>query len=500
MGGSKFARLGWNAREVLESSDLMRMEDLLSREIQDELAAMGAGVESTAGSLALEGAPFSGMHEAPTLVGVASANQMTIGPGRGFLYDLTFPGLTANDSPYLVLRWAQQTLNFTAPDSTNARIDLIVATPGQVDSDLQSRSILVDPVTRSKVFQNVNKLSTPVSTISVVTGTPAGSPTPPAVPSHALALFEVLVPAGAIDGTAFLPARRAWRRAAYPWSTVNGPLRGCLLQWDTTVDPFTASAAMTFSPQFEHAIFIDGELISIGGGLPRVFQDSTANPFASAAPAGVSRPYYVYACGGRNLPQGAQGFTAVGGGTGGPFLPIVLVESTVAPGKDGHPLSNITTPRGATQKGAVYVGCGWVMATTSNRAPCFMTDTMTFASFTTLEVKTGTAVGAVASLGSRPLHTGGFFRGDVSVTANAIAASTAATSVGVSASDKIPTSTADCQINITAGGVNAAVFGLSGRVTLGPNSTGVAVLGINTGGTIDVIVHGWAHGVQHVQP
>src|SRR4051812_14942263 len=134
MGGSPFSRVNENAREEVLSSDLNRGLNLLSRDVQDSLAFLSSDLDSNA--------PFSGAVQLPAITGDVSGFTATAGAGKGFSWDPTFPGLTADDSANLVLRWAATLLTFANPDSTNARIDVIVGTVTYTDTDIQARNIL----------------------------------------------------------------------------------------------------------------------------------------------------------------------------------------------------------------------------------------------------------------------------------------------------------------------------------------------------------------------
>jgi hypothetical protein len=362
MGGAPFSREKINAREIALSSDENRSYQLWSRELQNVLAM---------GSADPVGLPFSCALSALALT-FTSGFQMQLADGDALFYFPTDPSLTVDDSPFEVLRWRSVApLAFATPDGTNPRIDLVVAQPVSVDADLVSRNILVDPVARTIAAQNVFKTSNPTSIITVVTGTPAGSPVPPAVPSGKCALFEVRIPAAAPDASTFTPAPRLFRRAPFPWSATNGILAGCRLTWDLTVNPATTSSGLTMGGPSSKVI-IDGEVIDCSAlfGVP-VVQDSTANPFGSAAPAGNDRVYYIYAVGGRHAPQG----TVVTAG----FVPVAIIESTVAPNNLGQPFSPLTTPRGTTTvSGAVYIGIGFVRANTTLRHACIMGPEMTY--------------------------------------------------------------------------------------------------------------------------
>ena len=59
-----------------------------------------------------------------------------------------------------------------------------------------SRNILLDPVTRSYEPQDVYKTSNPSAyVLGVAAGTAAVIPVPPTLPTNAIALFDVYVPA-----------------------------------------------------------------------------------------------------------------------------------------------------------------------------------------------------------------------------------------------------------------------------------------------------------------
>lgn len=361
MGGSSFSVEKFNAREIALSSDENRAQKLLSRDVQNVLAM---------GSADPLGTPFSCMLSVLSLT-FTSGFQMQLADGDALFYFPTDPSLTADDSAFEVVRWRSVApLAFATPDATNARIDLVVATPGMVDADLVSRNILVDAVARTISAQNVNKTTNPSAAISVVTGTPAATPLPPAVPAGKVALYEVLVPAAAPSAATFGPSARLFRRAPFPWSTASAILSGCRLTWDLTVNPATTPSGLTMGGPTSRVI-IDGEVIDCSAlfDVP-VFQDSTANPFGVAAGAS-DKPYYIYVVGGRHCPQG----TAITGG----MIPVAVIESTVAPNNLGQPFSPITTPRGTTTvSGALYIGIGFVRAGTTLRHACVMGPELTY--------------------------------------------------------------------------------------------------------------------------
>jgi len=394
MGGAGFSSEKYNAREVALSSDLGRGERLISRDVQNI-----EGWGSADGS----GVPYSSLLR-PVSLTAAAGFTMTLGDGDGFFYFPSDPSLTVDDSPYEIIRWRSvPALAFATPDATNPRIDLVVVAPAMVDADLTSRNILVDPGARTIAAQNVYKTSNPSAAVSVVTGTPGATPAPPSVPAGAVALLEVYVPAAAASAAAFLSAPRLFRRAPFPWSAASGIMAGGDLRWNLNVDALAASSTLTMNGAI-HRLLIDGELVefSTPDAIPS-FVDTSNNPFGSAP--GSDTPYYIYAVGGRHLPQGIK--------TAAAFSPIALVESLTPPSLENHgrPAATLVTARGtAPATACVYLGIGYVQGGTTNRKPCIMTDDMIYivgadSGFTNHSLS-GTGVQALGTLASRPALSG----------------------------------------------------------------------------------------------
>jgi len=160
-GGTPFSQVGFNAREEFVSSDVMKMQNLIDRDLQNarggDVGALDSttinpanAVDLTAGS----GTPLSGLDYVPTFT-VASGFTATIGAGSGYVYYT--PGVTADYSPYQVVRWGQQVVSFSGP-SGNPRIDVVCAVAGTQVTATASRNILVDPVARTVSAQTVNKV------------------------------------------------------------------------------------------------------------------------------------------------------------------------------------------------------------------------------------------------------------------------------------------------------------------------------------------------------
>lgn len=374
MAVSPFTSVNFAAFEQAISGDLNRLQKLGSRELQNLVAAdaFANNIDGAAGQYAdvtQQGTIINGARHMPTLVS-AALNTMSLGQGECYLNDAA--GVGVDDSSYQVARWAAQVVSFTAADGANPRLDLIVAEPIALGTDPQSRNVLFDPTTRTVQVQTINKTVNPTATITVVTGTAAANPGPPAVPAGKIALFEVLVPAGAASSATFQPVRRIWRRAVGPLGVYHGILSGCNLQWSDVGGggETSADSVLTIELASSNRVVIDGELIqfgvnalsSAGAGLAKgVYQDSSNNPFSVAAPANKDKPYFIYLCGGRHIP----GMLV----TGSPPAPVVLVESLTAPSlANGTPSAALTianfrgvNPITIPTAAAVYVGIGFVV-------------------------------------------------------------------------------------------------------------------------------------------
>lgn len=361
MARASISQEKFNARELMLTGDVMRMQRVQSRDLQNLLGGGSAGGD---------GLPIASFASPCTLTPNTGAGTwvMQLQGATALGYFPSDVSLTADDSPYELARWATQNLTFGVPSGSD-RIDLVVATPGMTDTDLQARSILVDPVARTITLQNVNKTSNPVATIAIVAGTPSGGPVAPAVPAGAIPLFEVYVPSAAVNANNLSPIQRCWRRAPFPWSTMSGVMTGCHLRWDLSIDVNAGGTSTVTLVGANHRVLIDGELVDFPTlAQVAVAQDAGASsPFAAAA-GGSDKPYYFYLVGGRHAPQGT--WTGLG------MVPVTIIESLTPPDPDnyGRPTAPLTTPlRGAAPiEACVYIGLGFVLATTTRRRGCIM--------------------------------------------------------------------------------------------------------------------------------
>src|SRR5215831_18097555 len=374
----------FNAREQLLSADLMRGQFLSSRDRQNREAARSrsfdcsdpASPSSQVEMLSQLGARIYGVDDAPTWNPTAGY-AVDIGAGGGFIDNPSFGGLTDDDSSYLVVRWPTTNVTFANPPGANQRIYVVIATPAMADADSQSRTVLVDPVTRAITASNLFKTSNPLATVSIVQGVAGATPLVPAIPAGSLPLFYVWIKNGDATANNFGACRASWRRASQPFSSMSGVISGMGLLWDQSTDTSTTDSPM-IAKGF-HRIVLDGEVMEFLANMDStasgVTPDTANNPFGSAAPATWNKPYYIYAVGGRHNPIPSYNTFD------GLMSPVVLVESLTPPNlATNKPTANMTV-RGVTvtPNGALYVGLGFVFMNTTHRHSCVMTEDMTYA-------------------------------------------------------------------------------------------------------------------------
>lgn len=125
-------------------------------------------------------------------VGYISSTSVSVNAGLGFGTNASPDANSPEKEP--IYKAANATVNLTAPDGVNDRIDLIVCKAALVDGDVESRKfknastsvITNESLTISKEWD---------AEIIAVDGTPAGSPVAPAVPAGYIQLAELLVSA-----------------------------------------------------------------------------------------------------------------------------------------------------------------------------------------------------------------------------------------------------------------------------------------------------------------
>jgi hypothetical protein len=372
------SRLNQSSREQVLSSDINRIGNLTGREKMDQIKlrsvradfydpATNAFDDFTAAGKAAQGTPLAGLTKPPSLEGITSVFDMNIGAGEGAM-----PGTSssADISDYQLLRWDAQRLTWPVggtPDATNPLICLIYAIPADVPSDLQSRNILVDPLTRATVPANVYKTSNPVATISVVAGAAAAAPVAPAVPAGALALFEVFVPPLAADSTAFLPVRRAWRQIEFPGTSQHGIVKNCVPELSGTLRNLLLPTSAT---AIVHRIVIDGELLSFQGfGVVSAVADTNNAPVAGGH-ADFDQPAYLYLCGGRNAPCLNYSYALPGWQP----IPVAFIVSLTPPDTLGYPTADLATAtpvRTFPRAACCYIGVCFSAVGATTNVPAF---------------------------------------------------------------------------------------------------------------------------------
>jgi hypothetical protein len=367
MPSTSFSVVKQNPREQVLSTDLNRMQKLASREAQDRLlnASRGSAFESPAG------APVS-MQEAPvinraddlgTIVGNAGTFVVNLSAGSGFVYILN---PDADGSSYSPVKWDAQTFTIT-PDATQVRADLVYATPAMVDTDAQSRNVLVDPVARTVAPAVLNKTSNPVGTVTVLTGTP-GSALAPACPAGSLPLWEVVTKNADVDSTAYRFIPRIWRRVE-SFGSCHAILKNCV-PTDGGLHLESVNVAPYLPGGTTHKAVIDGEVLcaSLPSGTQHIAAvvDSLNNPLAAAIDANKDVFCYLYLCGGRHAPQN---------GIGSPvptYAPLQLVASLQPPlygrSTDILAINGVNVPK----DGTLYVGVWAIAKGTHNYKSCLI--------------------------------------------------------------------------------------------------------------------------------
>jgi len=352
----------FNSREQILSGDLNRVQKLVSRDAHNILEA-GARRD---GFAELDGSPLSpGFLGTPADTGspITRANAIggiatTVGSftftvGAGEVEAEIFSG-DPDASSYQVLRWPDTQFT-SAPDGSQSRIDLVYATPAMVDSDLESRNVLLDPVARTVAPQNVFKTSDPTATLMLLPGTP-GSNVAPAAPVGSVAIWEVVTLDGDADSTAYRYIRRVWRRVE-SFGTCHAILEGCTPFWPTADDGGVTTRRPMLADGAVHRAIIDGEVIVwVAGGELRAVTDSNGDPTAMAA-AAFDQPYYLYLCGGRSAPQQGLPFNS----PFQTFSPLRLVASTQAPGVGGRSSGDLAFGGVSIPiAGTLFVGVGFM--------------------------------------------------------------------------------------------------------------------------------------------
>lgn len=361
-----------NSREQVLSTDLNRMQKLASREAQDVLmnASRRDNLVNEDG-VVLAGHNYEGVvvnraDVLGTITGASGSYDVTLSAGQVFM-DITTTDPESSD--YSIVRWPATTFTTITPDAGTFRVDLIIATPAMVQTDLQSRNILVDPVARTVTPANVYKTSNPLATLTVVTGTP-GDPSAPAVPVGLVALWEVISFNTDGDSTTYRFIPRIWRRVE-SFATCHAILENCVpIDGGLHVETISVPPALPFGKV--HRAIIDGEVVcaAVPGfyyvGALQATPDTNNNPLTATISTWRDLPLYLYLCGGRHAPQN---------GTGVVPSPLRLVSSLTPPTVSNRAsadlaIAGVTVPKAGT----LYAGLWFIAYDGHNYKSCMIED------------------------------------------------------------------------------------------------------------------------------
>lgn len=278
--------------------------------------------------------------------GVTGSLQVTVDSGLGFFDDNTTAssvgGVGGVDDLSLIkplTLTALETINVPAADPTNPRMDIVEVQFDRRLMDATSRDVL-NPVTgqftpgavNKTLSYNQNGRSTVngVGSINYKTGTPAASPSGPAVDAGYVQIGQVLVPALA---TAVLPSNVNDQRllmapgnalrvsGRYAYNSTTGPTGGLTLQQLSAPPGVQVGAFVTYGAGASAA---DLQLYMVAGRTPfncrcgfQVVDDADNNNFFISNSETLSSPYtpggvgFVFAAGASDQAQMASSIPPV---------------------------------------------------------------------------------------------------------------------------------------------------------------------------------------------
>lgn len=241
--------------------DLNELQAFLQQEIYDRV--IFEMLERT------EDAFFADSH----LVSYVSATSVSVQPGVGFQTDSSVDA--SEPTKRMLYRSAVATLNLQAPDSVNDRIDIVVA-----------KAQLVNGTPETRKFKNAGDLTVSDESfvtdvdwqtdLQIVAGTPAGSPSEPAVPAGYIKIATLTVNAVAgLSGAGDV----ADNRNLMP-TGANAPIN------TLAFNRLTQQAALAIQTAFEEidALLVNGKLTT------NIFEDSVSDP--AAPPTDKDRVIY----------------------------------------------------------------------------------------------------------------------------------------------------------------------------------------------------------------
>ena len=365
--------VNFSNREKALTSDLVRMGKLGSRELLNTIRDAGRRDEFTNPAGVFRGHGVAGelvprAENLGTIVGSVGTFDVHIGAGEA---EMQITTADPDASEWTSVRWSATTVTVQTP-VVGTRVDLVYATPAMVPADQQSRTVLLDPVTRTTTPQNIYKTLNPLATLTYAVGTP-GTPStavPPACPSGSLAIWEIITQSTAVDSRDCCFIRRIWRRVE-SFASVHGILQGCVPSY--TMNTEANGSNMSLPLDQVHRVVIDGEVlvgatdVAVSGNEIPLLLDVANPPGVNAGAFDI--PFYLYLCGGRNVPcRQIPGSGAIATNV----APFIFIASTTPPGLENRASASLQYPVGVTilPSATLYCGLGFVIAGSSKFKSC----------------------------------------------------------------------------------------------------------------------------------
>jgi hypothetical protein len=351
---SDFSTVLINMFEQALSSDVNRIQSLANREFQNILKNAWE-CSATRNDILTAEAPanpaLNSVSDVPNITTNGSSMVFAMTAGQALM--LQTP-ISSAEAALGVINWAD--IQFTIPPAAGSdnRTDTVYIIPASVATDPQLRNILANPVSRTVVQTTVNKTINPTAVPQYSTGVATPDPIPPAavIPSGALPLIDIYVPAFVTSSDQCFFTRRTWRKTVPPFSGITAIVENMDISWPTQNDEFSGPSSPPFVPPGRHSVLIGGEVITWDQENPfTITEEDSDNPLVDNSAVLFDTPYYIYACGG----SGAPYITNSG-------CPLVFMYSMTVP-FGSHASANLMGPRGVIpMSSTLYVGIGYLVA------------------------------------------------------------------------------------------------------------------------------------------
>ena len=202
-------------------------------------------------------------------VSYVNATTVSVGVGNGQYYDSSQVDPEPMTRPlYIGTVAVQKTI--TTPSGANNRIDLVVLTPARANIASQSRNYK-DPNTG--VVSSVSMVTETdwLSTLSIVAGTPAGSPVAPSTPAGSIALAQLLVTqSSGIANQSAITDVRTRRKKGSSWRNIASKSAAYTMDFDDEMIVCDATGG-AFSVTLLPVASMSGKVVEI------VKKDSSVN-------------------------------------------------------------------------------------------------------------------------------------------------------------------------------------------------------------------------------